>query len=264
MWACKKCGTLWLSLLLMAQLLYKLDRTVWIITLLVVQTWLLCYLLGSVAVNITQASYTRPRKAIRWSNVHCTGMESRLSQCSHYTHYQLSDGVELMDKLEVAGVVCQREISTNMRILQSGISTAVFTGLIFALFLTAMLVTCMHGISCAYTCVYISCVCFTYWKIVLLLLLLLLFSHSSLVAVGVLCYCLCKPKPKTQPQHPQSKRAPEHKYEGHPNEVYKGYEDEETYDVPEIIWYKLQKKKKTAAFPTYSALFRLAIKLTSR
>lgn len=111
-------------------------------------------LLGAVAVNITQASYTRPRKAIRWSNVHCTGMESSLSRCSHYGH-QLPEGIQLMDKLEVAGVSCQRDIPTNMRILQSGISTAVFTALIWALLLTVMLVT---RIPVVYTCVSISCV----------------------------------------------------------------------------------------------------------
>ena len=92
---------------------------------------------GAVAVNITRAGFTKPKKAIHRSNVHCTGRESSITSCSGYTH-SLDDGIRLMDKLEVAGVSCQPNIQTIDRVYQTNTSNTIFSALTFTVILAML------------------------------------------------------------------------------------------------------------------------------
>ena len=98
---------------------------------------LFVYTLGAVAVNFTRVGFRKPKEAIHWSNVHCQGQESGLSQCSSYKH-SLSVAIGLMNKLEVAGVSCQPNVPTIEKLLMTNTSTTVFTALTFVLLLAVL------------------------------------------------------------------------------------------------------------------------------
>ena len=92
---------------------------------------------GVFAVNVTRVGFRKPKKAIHWSNVHCEGHENVLSQCTFYQH-SLNVGIKLLNKLEVAGVSCQPDVSTIDRVLMTNISNTVFTVFIFILLLAVL------------------------------------------------------------------------------------------------------------------------------
>ena len=92
---------------------------------------------GAVAVNITRAGFSKPKKVIHRSNVHCTGREYSITSCSGYTH-SFDVGIQLMDKLEVAGVSCQPNIPTIDKVYQTNTSNAVFSALTFTVILAML------------------------------------------------------------------------------------------------------------------------------
>ena len=62
---------------------------------------------GALAVSANSSGFTRQRKVIHMSDVHCTGWERGIMECASFTH-TLDDGIMLMRnvKLEVAAVQC--------------------------------------------------------------------------------------------------------------------------------------------------------------
>ena len=53
----------------------------------------------------SNSTYGKPRRAVHLSNVHCTGDEDSILDCS-YNQYLLDVGKSLLDQVEVAGVDC--------------------------------------------------------------------------------------------------------------------------------------------------------------
>ena len=56
---------------------------------------------------LTGSAYGKPQLPVHWSNVYCTGIENKLTECM-YSTYTLDDGKAILDQVNVAGVSCQK------------------------------------------------------------------------------------------------------------------------------------------------------------
>ena len=74
---------------------------------------LLCVSLSTDVKAANRSRYGKPKKPVHLNYVHCTGTEQQILSCTHQEPPSLDEKKSILNQVQVAGVLCQPQSSTE-------------------------------------------------------------------------------------------------------------------------------------------------------